>query len=326
MHPQQQQYYQGNMQGSPIQSPQVIQPPPLANQYQQPTNAHPAAQPLSPPSGSSERYLVGNLSQPFSFQVAPPSIRVTYLGLNGYSLYIIGVGFSNKSKFSYDEQNNRLTILSLDQTTVGYYSAVDGNWQTFVNILSAINGNSFKSKYFENYFFPHSFCLVSSLEIHNSHASEDNNGSSLVSCSVSIIRSTFKLAEPPSSSNNLAIQPPSSLQLPPRPSSTLAGTENLPRLDLFLSTRMQPTTMPNNKIYDDSLNEQVLTRVIALQRPLTRADHNGTIQCQVESNNNIDVFLVKTVPVDIDCTFLSNRKTLFSFYCLFLFLLKSRWT
>jgi hypothetical protein len=154
MHPQQQQYYQGNMQGSPIQSPQVIQPPPLANQYQQPTNAHPAAQPLSPPSGSSERYLVGNLSQPFSFQVAPPSIRVTYLGLNGYSLYIIGVGFSNKSKFNYDEQNNRLTILSLDQTTVGYYSAVDGNWQTFVNILSAINGNSVKSKYFENYFVP----------------------------------------------------------------------------------------------------------------------------------------------------------------------------
>jgi hypothetical protein len=118
-----------------------IQPPPLANQFQQPTNDHPAAQAPSPPSGSSERYLVGNLSEPFSFQVAPPGIKVTYLGLNSYSLYIIGVGFSNKTKFNYDEQNNRLTIYSLDPTTVGYYSAVDANWQTFVHILSAINGN-----------------------------------------------------------------------------------------------------------------------------------------------------------------------------------------
>ena len=89
---------------------------------------------------SNENYLVGNLSQPFTFQVAPPSIKVTYLGLNGFSLYITGVGFSNKSKFSYDEQTNRLTILSLDPTTVGYYTAVDNNWKTFTNILSAING------------------------------------------------------------------------------------------------------------------------------------------------------------------------------------------
>jgi hypothetical protein len=44
-----------------------------------------------------------------------------------------------------------------------------------------------------------------------------------------------------------------------------------------------------------------LTRTIISQRPLTRADHNGTIQCQVESNNNIDVFLTKTVPIDIEC-------------------------
>jgi hypothetical protein len=133
--------------GPSIQSPQPIQPiqqPPLINQFQQPTNDHPAAQAPSPPSGPSERYLVGNLSEPFTFQVAPPSIKVTYLGLNGYSLYIVGVGFSKKSKFNYDEQNNRLTILSLDSTTVGYYSAVDANWQTFVNILSAIDGNLLK--------------------------------------------------------------------------------------------------------------------------------------------------------------------------------------
>lgn len=94
-------------------------------------------------SPSTEHYLVGNLSEPFTFQVAPPSIKVTYLGLNGFSLFIMGVGFSNKSKFNYDEENNRLTILSLDSTTVGYYSAVDSNWKTFTTILSAINGNFF---------------------------------------------------------------------------------------------------------------------------------------------------------------------------------------
>jgi flagellar biosynthesis GTPase FlhF len=141
---QQQQYYQGNMQGPSIQNPQFmqpIQPPPFGNQFQQPTYDHSAAQIPSSPFGPNERYLVGNLSEPFSFLVAPPSIKVTYLGLNGYSLYILGMGFSNKSKFNYDEQNNRLTILSLDPTTVGYYSAVDANWQNFVNVLSAINGN-----------------------------------------------------------------------------------------------------------------------------------------------------------------------------------------
>ncbi|CAF1110567.1 unnamed protein product [Adineta ricciae] len=210
-------------------------------------------------SRSTEVDLVGNLSQAFTFQVAPPSIKVTYLGLNGYSLYIMGVGFSNKSKFHYDEQNNRLTVLSLDSTTVGYYSAVDANWQTFTTVLSAIN--------------------VSSLQIHNSHVSEDNNGSALVSCSVSIIRSTFKLAET---------------------SSRSAGTENLPRLDLFLSSRTAMSVLKDNKIYNDSLNEQNFTRTITLQRPLTRADHNGTVQCQVESNNNIDVYLIKTVPIDIE--------------------------
>jgi hypothetical protein len=137
------------MQNPSIQSPQSIQPiqpPPLANQFQQPTNDHPAAQAPSLPSGPSARYLVGNLSEPFSFQVAPPSIKVSHLGLNGHSLYIMGMGFSDKSKFNYDEQNNRLTILSLDPTTVGYYVAVDSKWQNFVNILSAINGNSLIEK------------------------------------------------------------------------------------------------------------------------------------------------------------------------------------
>jgi hypothetical protein len=79
---------------------------------------------------------------------------------------------------------------------------------------------------------------------------------------------------------------------------------------LFLSTRTQSSTLPNNKIYNDTLNEQIFTRTITSQRPLTRADHNGTIQCQVESNNNIDVFLVKTVPIDIEC----KIKNLFFFF------------
>jgi hypothetical protein len=104
-----------------------MQPPPPTNQFQQPTNDHSAAQAPSSGSGPSEHYLVGNFSEPFSFQVAPPSIKLTYLGLNGYALYITGMGFSNKSKFNYNEQNNRVTILSLDSTTVRYYSAVDAN-------------------------------------------------------------------------------------------------------------------------------------------------------------------------------------------------------
>ncbi|CAF3717085.1 unnamed protein product [Rotaria sordida] len=290
MHPQQQ-YYQGNMQGPSIQSPESIQPiqqqplppPPYINPFPQPTHDHLIGQAPSPPISPSERYLVGNLSESFSFEVAPQSTKVTYLGLNGYSLYIIGMGFSNKSKFIYDEQKNRLTIRSLDSTTVGYYSAVDSNWQTFVNILTAID--------------------VSSLQIHNAHTSEDNNGSSLVSCSVSIIRSTFKLPEPPSSlsSNNLPILPPLSLPSSSGTSSStmFAGTENLPRLDLFISTRTPSSTLLNNKIYNDTLNEQNFTRTISIQRPLRRADHNGTIQCQVESNNNINIFLIKTVPINV---------------------------
>ncbi len=113
----------------------------LLQQQQNPSIQSPAnVQVRSPLSSSNDHYLVGNLSEPFTFEVAPPSIKVTYLGLNGYSLYIMGVGFSNKSKFNYDEKNNRLTVLSLDATTVGFYSAVDAHWKTFNNILSAING------------------------------------------------------------------------------------------------------------------------------------------------------------------------------------------
>jgi hypothetical protein len=130
-----------------------------------------------------------------------------------------------------------------------------------------------------------SFCfrLVSSLQIHNSHVSEDNNGSSLVSCYVSIISSTFKLTEP-------------SLQ------TKSIGTENLPRLGLFLSTRSPSlSVLSDKKIYNDTLNEQNFTRTITLQYPLTRADNNGIIQCQVESNNNINIYLTKTVPIDVEC-------------------------
>jgi hypothetical protein len=117
-----------------------VQNPPIGHQS---SNDHHASAQL-PLSSSSDRYLVGNYSEPFTFEVALPSIKVTYLGLNGYSLYIMGVGFSNKSQFHYDEKNNRLTIHSLDSTTVGYYSAVDSHWQTFTTIISAINGKNFK--------------------------------------------------------------------------------------------------------------------------------------------------------------------------------------
>lgn len=121
--------------------------------------------------------------------------------------------------------------------------------------------------------------------------SEDNNGSTLVSCSVSIIRSAFKLTETQSS-----------------------GTENLPRLDLSLSTRGSSSSIfSDKKIYNDTLNEQNLTRLITLQRPLTRADHNGTIQCQVESTNNIDIYLIKTIPLNIECMSMKSFLKIFVF-------------
>jgi hypothetical protein len=57
----------------------------LLQQQQNPSIQSPAnTQVPSPPSSSNDHYLVGNLSEPFTFEVAPPSIKVTYLGLNGY--------------------------------------------------------------------------------------------------------------------------------------------------------------------------------------------------------------------------------------------------
>jgi hypothetical protein len=88
------------------------------------------------------------------------------------------------------------------------------------------------------------------------------------------------------------------------------GIENLPHLNLFLSTRSSSSVLSDKKIYNDTLNEQNLTRTIILQRPLTRADHNGTIQCQIESNNNIDIYLIKTIPIDIECIYF-----VFLFFC-----------
>ncbi|CAF5093647.1 unnamed protein product [Rotaria sp. Silwood1] len=145
--------------------------------------------------------------------------------------------------------------------TVSYYSAVDSNRKTFTNILSAIN---------------------------------DNNGSSLVSCSVSIIRSTFKLPEPSIQSQNSIIK--------------TIDTENLPRLDLFISTRTTMSTTPmfsNKNIYNNTLNGQNFTRTI------TRADHNGTIQCQIESNNCSDIYIIKTVSIGIECK-IKNKTRFFS--------------
>lgn len=113
--------------------------------------------------------------------------------------------------------------------------------------------------------------------------SEENiNSSSLVSCSVSIIRSTFQSNEPSSST----------------------GIESLPRLNLFLSTR---TLTPEQKLTNETLNGQNFTRTITLKRPMTRADHNGTLQCQVESNNNLDVYLIRQQFVDFQC---KQKKTL----------------
>lgn len=80
--------------------------------------------------------------------------------------------------------------------------------------------------------------------------------------------------------------------------SNLAGTEYLPRLDVFVAGR---SSQPMTKIPNDTLNEQIFTRTLTLQRPLTRADHNGTIQCQVESTTNMNVFLVKSVQADVQC-------------------------
>lgn len=110
----------------------------------------------------------------------------------------------------------------------------------------------------------------------NLRVNEDRNDSSLVSCSVSLIRSTFRIAE-----NSL---------------SSSKDLENFPRLDLFLSSRDQFNEQKKN---EEFLQGQNVTRRILLQRSLTRADHNGTIQCQVESTNNQEIYLIKRERIDI---------------------------
>jgi hypothetical protein len=137
---------------------------------------------------------------------------------------------------------------------------------------------------------------VTSLEIHNARIDEDNNNSSLISCSISIVRSTFRLTDPTSQLTDTSF----SAMQNRATSNQLAGTEYLPRLDLAISSRLQPSFLPNNKIYNDTLHDHILTRRIILQRPLTRADHNGTVQCHVESNN-LELLLVKSLPIDIQC-------------------------
>jgi hypothetical protein len=52
-----------------------------------------------------------------------------------------------------------------------------------------------------------------------------------------------------------------------------------------------------------------------LQRPLTRAENNETVQCQVESTNNIDVYLIKTIPINIECRIIiSSQKIILIFF------------
>lgn len=133
--------------------------------------------------------------------------------------------------------------------------------------------------------------LVSSLQIENFRVREENRRQSSVSCSVSIIRSTYKEVDQSSS-------------LPSGASVRANGLENMARLNLFLSTRLfspSVSSMSDEKLYNDSSNGQILIRSISMKHELTRADHNGTIQCQVESNNNVDVYLTRTEFVDIFC-------------------------
>ena len=143
LYPTQQQYFDGNIGGSPMQSVQSpnMQQPLMPNQYYLPNNDNAIPQGIPTNNGPMQLYLVGNLSQPFSFRVAQPGRQVVHLGFNGHPLYIFGFGFSKNPKLNYDEKNNLLTILSLDQTTVGSYITVDSNWITSTTIVSAIDGN-----------------------------------------------------------------------------------------------------------------------------------------------------------------------------------------
>ena len=73
---------------------------------------------------------------------------------------------------------------------------------------------------------------------------------------------------------------------------------HLPQLDLFLSTRNH---FSDQKKSEEFLLGQNFTRLMTMQRPLTRADHNGTIQCHVKSTVNHDVYLIKSEFIDIQC-------------------------
>lgn len=113
---------------------------------------------------------------------------------------------------------------------------------------------------------------------------------------MSIIRSTFKLTDPFSPIDNKFTK--------------TSETEYLPRLDLLISTRtsLSSTFLFNKKIYNDTLYEQYLTRKITIERPLTRADHNGTIQCQVESYNHMEIYFIKNVSINIECKIIEFYK------------------
>ena len=75
----------------------------------------------------------------------------------------------------------------------------------------------------------------------------------------------------------------------------------MPRLNLFISTRSASSILLNKKTYNDTFDEQNFTRTITIQRSLTRADHNETIQCQIQSNNLNQIYMIKTVSIDVQC-------------------------
>ncbi|CAF1273721.1 unnamed protein product, partial [Didymodactylos carnosus] len=245
-----QQQQQPNNNRLPIQQqPSILQPPPQYDQQQQQNNNNRLPVQQQPSlSMPSQRYLVGNLSEPFTFNVAAPGTNVHYLGLNGQSLYVTGLGFVNKTRFQYNERSNELKIYELDSAVVGMYTAVEEGWNTHETILTAIN--------------------VSSFQISNYHGSEDRNGSTLTTCSVTFIRSRTDQVSP----------------------------DYLPRLDLFVSTRRI------EKRYNDSFIGQNFTRQVTIQRPLTRGDYrdNGTVTCQILSTNDKDLYLTQTVNINIE--------------------------
>ena len=78
-------------------------------------------------------------------------------------------------------------------------------------------------------------------------------------------------------------------------------TEHLPVVNLYLSSRPQSFGVPNKKLYNDTINNEIVTRTITLDRPLTRADKNATVKCQVESENGNDVYLVRSAQAEFEC-------------------------